>query len=269
MKTQKLFTTTNFRNETPYLDEFVSYHLDAGVDHMFLYDQSGKPEDQEILRPYVDAGRVTVVDWTHIDDKYWRKVKPFQANKNHLADTDASQRAKRMGAAWLLKFDVDEFLWSTDPSRSIKQVLDDVVKTRGFYRHRALRIPRYNFGPGEHKTKPEGGVIRNYYMREELPSNYKDCARVDALNRNKYCYASHRWSYKIVPKWTQLICRVKDTDIPLRINHYYTKSEEEFLMRQNISGTRSNTPEGLELIKKRCHVVEDKGLANRMGGCLA
>ena len=46
------------KNEGHYLKEWLDYHLVAGVEHFYLYDNDSSDNAAEILRPYVAAGLV-------------------------------------------------------------------------------------------------------------------------------------------------------------------------------------------------------------------
>ena len=47
------------KNEGHYLKEWLDYHLLAGVDHFYLYDNDSSDNYDEIIAPYVKAGLVT------------------------------------------------------------------------------------------------------------------------------------------------------------------------------------------------------------------
>ena len=47
------------KNEAPYVKEWLDYHLLAGADHFFLYDNESPDNLKEVLQPYIDAGIVT------------------------------------------------------------------------------------------------------------------------------------------------------------------------------------------------------------------
>ena len=42
-----------FKNEAPYLCEWLGYHLLAGVEHFYLYDNDSSDNCDEIIEPYV------------------------------------------------------------------------------------------------------------------------------------------------------------------------------------------------------------------------
>ncbi len=50
-----------FRDEDDFLAEWLEFHLCAGVEHFFLYNHfSATERHEEILRPYISAGLVTL-----------------------------------------------------------------------------------------------------------------------------------------------------------------------------------------------------------------
>jgi hypothetical protein len=50
-----------FRDEDDFLAEWIEFHLCLGVEHFFLYNHfSATDQHEEILRPYIVAGLVTL-----------------------------------------------------------------------------------------------------------------------------------------------------------------------------------------------------------------
>ncbi len=47
------------KNEGPYVKEWLDYHLLAGVDHFFIFDNESEDNLKKILQPYIDKGIVT------------------------------------------------------------------------------------------------------------------------------------------------------------------------------------------------------------------
>lgn len=54
-----LAVVTIMKGEAPYIREWLDYHLLAGVDHFFIYDNEDSDAQQKIMQPYIDAGIVT------------------------------------------------------------------------------------------------------------------------------------------------------------------------------------------------------------------
>ncbi len=47
--------------EGPYLKEWLDYHLLAGVDHFYIYDNESPDNQAEVAAPYVKAGLVDYI----------------------------------------------------------------------------------------------------------------------------------------------------------------------------------------------------------------
>ena len=54
---------TVFKDEAPYLKEWIEYHKLLGVEHFRLYNNDSIDNYQEVLRPYIEKGEVTLIDW--------------------------------------------------------------------------------------------------------------------------------------------------------------------------------------------------------------
>ena len=52
-----------FKNEARYLKEWLDYHLLAGVDHFYLYNNESSDDYKKILAPYVEKNLVTLTEW--------------------------------------------------------------------------------------------------------------------------------------------------------------------------------------------------------------
>ena len=247
---------TNFKNEQPYLKEWLDYHINVGVDHFYLFNQDGSKESRELLLPYEKLGFVTQYEWTNFDAKYEGPTYFFQKNRNHLGNIHAVQK-HRFETTWMLKIDVDEFLFSKNPERSIKNIIE------GFHPNKIkrIRIPRIDFGTSGLLTPSEDGVLKNYLHRESFSSNYKDCASTSFLNNNSRCFSQHYWTYKWFNKGKAITLHDHDE---LRINHYYTKSKQEYFMRQNISRGRKISEHDFNTIENRCNKVYDDSILRHL-----
>ena len=52
-----------FKNEAPFLKEWLDYHLAIGIDHFYLYNNNSDDNYMVIVKPYVDKGIVTLIEW--------------------------------------------------------------------------------------------------------------------------------------------------------------------------------------------------------------
>ena len=52
-----------FRDEGPYLREWVEFHRLMGVERFFLYDHYSADAHRDALAPYIEEGVVVLHDW--------------------------------------------------------------------------------------------------------------------------------------------------------------------------------------------------------------
>lgn len=254
----KLVFATNFKAENPYLQEWIEYHLLVGVDHFYLYDQDGSEAAQQILAPYEELGVVTRHLWTHYDGtRYDGPTRFYQINKNHLGFAHCA-RHYRHTAEWMMKIDVDEFLYPPATDDTLLPWLDS-LSGRNI---KAVSIPRFNYGYNRHETMPAGLVMEAYLQRETTASNHKDLANCRHLSNNRFCNSAHSWHYRWLRGGRFLRENAADG---IRINHYYTKSFEEYLERQNVSRGRGRTKDTFEERNRGCDAVEDTGMLRFAG----
>ncbi len=257
MKKYFLSTVSVFKNENEYFHEWLEYHLMMGVDHFYLYDQDGGLDAMELLRPYEQAGLVTRHPWTHFDGtKYDRTTRFWERDKSHIAYAHCAKNY-RYESQWIQKLDIDEFLVLNNGGNDLKEWVKtlDHTKTKGY------RVYRYNFGNNGHLKKPNGLVIENYNKREESYSDYKDAGNGDFLSNNRYHFNSHRWGYKRFSGGNILTDPKK---VGIHINHYYTKSHEEYKNRQNVMRSRDTSIEAFEQMNSKCNLIEDLRMMDKV-----
>lgn len=92
-----LSIVTILKCEGPYLKEWLDYHLLAGVNHFYLYDNESPDNQSEVAKPYVEAG---LVDYF-----------PFPGNRMQMvAYNDAVKRFK-FQSRYMAFLDGDEFIY--------------------------------------------------------------------------------------------------------------------------------------------------------------
>lgn len=136
-----------FQNEAPYLEEWLAFCISEGVVRFLLYDNASTDESREVLRPWIDAGIVELIDWpVH-----------FEKGAQLKAYADALQRT-RGRTRWAAFIDVDEFLFSPSGRR-----VADVLKA---YEHHAGIVVNWQcYGSSGHETRPAGLTIESYTRR--------------------------------------------------------------------------------------------------------
>ncbi len=85
-----------FKDEKPYLREWIEYHRMMGVDHFYMYDNNSSDGFEAVTDPYEREGVVTLVRWPQEHSQvacYEDCIKNFQSESD-----------------WIGFIDVDEFL---------------------------------------------------------------------------------------------------------------------------------------------------------------
>ena len=85
-----------FKDEAPYLKEWLEYHLLIGVEHFYLYNNNSSDNYLDVLQPYINEGTVTLKKW----EKNYAQVEAYQ----HCYDNYKNE------SHWIGFIDTDEFL---------------------------------------------------------------------------------------------------------------------------------------------------------------
>ena len=254
----ELAVCLRFKNEARYLAEWIDFHSSAGVDHFYLYNNNSTDGFRETLTQYVREGLVTLHEWP---------ATPASPAADLHCITHCREEAR-----WLAFIDADEFLFSTG-GLGLKDILR---KVEAFP---ALAVNWIYFGCNGHLARPAGGVLENYTRRAESPNRHVKSI-VNPRKVIKYGN-SHYWLYSggALPVNTRLqkvygSFSEPPVDDLLRINHYYSKSREDFMAKAAMKswvdkeGARfpSRVGEAWERIASDHNDVEDTSACPSLAG---
>lgn len=141
-----------FRDEAPYLDEWLTFHRGVGAGRFYLYNDRSQDDYEAVLRPWIDRGIVVLEDWPQRS-----LVEAFN---------DCLER-HREEAAWMAFIDLDEFLYSPT-GRSVPDVL------RGYEDAAAVFVYWSLFGSSGQEAAPDRSVIRSYRRCQGLAAAIMD-----------------------------------------------------------------------------------------------
>ena len=189
-----------FKNEAPYLREWVQFHRLQGFERFHLYNNESTDDWMPELWDLISSGFVTIHDWPG-------KAQQIPAYKDFIGKSKNQYKYN-----WVAFIDIDEFLYCRS-GRPVAQLLND------YNQYAAIEAGWICFGTSGHKTKPEGLVIDNYTMRAELSfeENTKHVKSVVRPVRVFNLTDPHEFE----------VFGSKAKPEELKINHYWTKSEEE------------------------------------------
>lgn len=217
-----------FKNEAPYLDEWLSFHMLVGVEHFYLYNNNSEDDYESVIKKYVDAGVVTVINWV-------------QNHKQMEAYLDCVERF-RHESKWIGFIDIDEFV-IPKKRNNIYQILKD-FENRG-----AVKMYWRLYGSSGRMSRESPGLVTEdftvcwpkycdigkcfYNTAFEM---YTDKGKGAAFHHD--CWT--RYKRLVMPPVNiygnycfKYADRVKDNDFAIQINHYFTKSYEEYGIKKS------------------------------------
>ncbi len=217
---------TIFKDEAKYLKEWIEFHKIIGVNHIYMYNNFSSDDYQEVIAPYIESGYVDLIDW----------MVP-QGQLSAYAHCISNYRDE---SQWIGFIDIDEF---------VVPVEDDTVNIflKKFEKNRAaVKIYWKLFGSsGRLNRNKKNLVTDDFYMCWEKYDEIGKCfynTNYDVdfeFKRNNLLHHMF-WGQvkgKNIPPvncFDKICLRndmniVKNVKFPIQINHYFTKSYEEYL----------------------------------------
>ena len=211
-----------FKDENQYVKEWIDYHMKIGIIFFLLYDNMSKIPLSHTLKEYIDKGIVKVIYKNADYDS--RQAEAYNDSVNHLQNYE-----------WAVYIDIDEFIVLQKEETDIKDYLkkyDDTVSIVG--------LNWLMFGSNGHKTV-QTSIINSY--TQSCP-NYHHNNHIKSIVRLSRFYWTNNPHYFFITKGK--IVNVKGEPIKkgspfnsppvlnetMRINHYYTRSYEDFKLKQ-------------------------------------
>ena len=164
-----------YKNEARYLAEWIEFHLLAGVEHFFLYDNNSTDDHREVLAPYVRAGVVTVTDWPQFPPQVAR-VQPLPRGEPARLALDGVHRPGRVPVL-------------APHGAGTARCCAEYEQLPGVG---ALWII---FGTSGHKTPPPGLVLENYTWRRIWPRRPREWKSIVDPRRTRRARGAHMFRY--------------------------------------------------------------------------
>ena len=194
----------------------IEFHKLVGVEKFFLYNNNSSDDYKSTLAPYLQDGSVVLTEWD------FKQPCQREAYNHCLAHHGHEVR-------WLAFLDMDEFMHAVSEQETLPQALRD------YEQYPALAVHWLMFGPGNHILKPQGLVTENFHNHQPNPNKFvkvivNPCCveyvngphsaiyKNGALAVDENFKPVHRHSIMALPPSVNRFC----------INHYWTKSVEEF-----------------------------------------
>lgn len=225
-------------NEEPYLDEWISYHLALGFDHIYLYDNTpDKPSPfvQTLSSNAQYQGRVTTV---HAPGKAMQ----YPAYNHFLLSAHAKRHT------WVSFHDIDEFIVLHKHATIVDFLLEHC--TQG-----AVGINWMIFGTSNQLGYSSQPLTKR--MRYRQPGPDKHIKSICCIANVDKVFNAHYVQFKNTTTTSTLITTHDTNNKPItgpfnpdgptniaQINHYYCKSVEEHIKRRG--GDDTYTGDGLK-----------------------
>ena len=214
-----------FKDEAPFLKEWIDYHKMIGVDHFYLYDNNSTDNYREVIKPYIDGGLVTLIDWPH-------QAAQMAAYKNCYENF-------RGESNWISFLDADEFICLKEE--------DNIVKWLNKYKIYPSVIVHFKmFGTGGLVKHDYSKLVieqyhvcwDQYYFRGKCFVNtYYDIANFDTWfmhHATNMYFTIGLMKIKLPPvNQFKYFCPIdtmwgqsnkKNSKSTIQINHYFTKA---------------------------------------------
>jgi hypothetical protein len=205
--------------DTEYLREWIEFHRLVGVERFFLYNNGDRDSQRELLEPYVEDGIVVLHEFPGLPVQ----VPAFEHCLEH----------HRTDSRWIAFIDTDEFLFSPTDT-PLPEVLAGYEDAPG------VGICRAFYGPSGQQTKPPGLVVESYLTRIASPNPRGGAIAVKSVidpSRAGRTLSPHGFEHTAGPLVDERHRPIDGFTVNppilerLRINHYWTRSEEELELK--------------------------------------
>jgi hypothetical protein len=219
-----LSVCTIFKDEAPYLREWLTYHVLVGVQHFYLYNNNSTDDYAAALAPFINAGQVTLIDWP----MHPGQVEAYQ----HCLDTYHDQ------SHWIATVDCDEF-WVPTEAWAIPHIL------QRFERYPMLAFYWNLFGSsGQLAPQLDKLVTEQYTVCDPQNQLFKTVYNTRYPNKIKNShYGVCRWrglrfkpmlpDGSFVPHCPSTKRRHAYKKDAIQINHYWSKSFADYGIKRN------------------------------------
>jgi hypothetical protein len=213
-----------FKDEAPYLKEWIEFHKLVGVEHFYLYNHDSSDNYLKVLKSYIDRGDVTIGNMDAYKDCEHLFVNNFNWLQCHVY-LDCAKNVAGI-AKWVAFLDIDEFLFPVK-AFYLKDVLRDYEDCPG------IGVNWQMFGTSNVEKIPKNKLLIETLIRC-APKDYAGNLHVKTISKPDLIV---NFVDPHTPIFTGMH-QVSSDKIPfpgakspyvqvdkLRINHYWTRDE--------------------------------------------
>lgn len=215
-----------FKDEAPYLKEWLEFHKIVGVEHFYLYNNFSSDNYLEVLKPYIESGEVTLIDWSVPQGQ----MKAYK---------DCAEKYKDE-TQWIGFIDLDEFVCPNEH--------DTITEFLESFKNRPIVIIYWRyFGSSGLVERAKDTLVTEsftscWYKYADIGKCFYNTDYDYAADMKGNEWMHYRWgkykSHKLPPvNVFDRVCLfgfnpVHTDRMPVQINHYLLKSYNEFKQKK-------------------------------------
>ncbi len=239
-----------FKNEAPWLKEWIVYHHDIlGFERFYLYNNDSSDNYEEVLRPFIEKGIVELIDWNSKDEshKYPGKERDNPSCPWHeyqLGAYNECLKKRALGKAkWVAVIDVDEFIVPVKGVRSFHRNLRSAEKRR----KGSIKFSWRMFGTsGVWDLEPGELLTEKMILRGEDQNYSNNCGKcMHRPEAVKFCHIHDACQLKPGFRFRH----AKPDEI--RIHHYWARTEKFCLAKRGVREPKNELGESFDCVEDR------------------
>ena len=247
---------TVIKNEHEYLDEWIKYHLNLGIEHIFILEDIDSLSHKEICDKYADKVTLKNVFDVYKNEKHKQEILQIKLEKR----VNPQRVHIYMGLLyikenydydWCFVIDNDEFITFEKPDDTLKNILHQfekydvfVLQWKCYGANGLANKPDYtNKGVLDIYTKPAEGKVTNSPVFWT-----KCCYNIKTFEKKFFC-GQHQPSDEC-ENWCKTDMhkhRLKEVFDKIYIRHYITRSWEEYSWKMNHRGYLAGWSRNIDL----------------------
>lgn len=223
----ELGIVTIAKNEGPYIQEWIEFHKLVGVNIFYFYDNESNDNTRKALDKYIKDSSAIYT--------------PVQGKSQQIPVYNDAISKYKNECRYLAFIDMDEYIVPSIPFKPLPTLVNEIIEHYG-KGAAGIGINWAIYGSSGHINKPKGLITENYTKRGKN-SHFGNSHIKTICNPRfiSYYVSPHYPIYKLgaysidesgtkkVFVWFNDNCQYKN----LRINHYFSKSKEEYIAKQN------------------------------------